>query len=102
MPCYENNDPPTLKEGGGLKIRRRNHKKNEEREPHVKRGQNLSKKGKTKEGWGKEMDTILINKINTKKTTIKLKKGSTDLRQILMITSLCVSPTLPTSMFHRS
>jgi hypothetical protein len=50
-------------------------------------------KGKTKEGWGEEMDTILIKKINTNKTIIGLKKGSMDPRKTLMITSLYVSPT---------
>lgn len=35
------------------------------------------------------MDTILIKKINTKKITIELKKGSMDLRKTLRIASLC-------------
>jgi hypothetical protein len=40
----------------------------------LKGAETLLEKGKTKKGWGEEMDTIFIKKINTKKTIIKLKK----------------------------
>jgi hypothetical protein len=70
-----------------------------ERNLTLKRAKTLLKKEKTKEGWGEEMDTILIKKINTKKTTIKLLKGNTDSRKNLNdYKPLCFTNTTSASL----